>query len=69
MSFCLEGETEFCSETDVKCLNYVLINHNNSVSLPIKLFAQLPPLEDHPKTVHHKVFCNFLIFMYFRFCC
>lgn len=31
------------------------MNSNNSVSLPIKLFAQLPPLKDHPKTVHHKV--------------
>lgn len=53
LMFGLENEQEFCSEMFVK--RPFLINPCDSVSLPIKLFAQLPPLKDHPKTVHHKV--------------
>lgn len=34
-------------------------NSSHSVSLPIKLFAQLPPLKDHPRIVQHKVISVF----------
>lgn len=53
MTFCSEDKTEFCSEMYIDCPSS--INSSNSLSLPIKLFAQLPPLKDHPRTVHHKV--------------
>jgi len=35
------------------------MSSSHSVSLPIKLFAQLPPLKDHPRIVHHKVISVF----------
>lgn len=65
LMFCLENEKEFCSEMFVK--HPFLINPSDSVSLPIKLFAQLPPLKDHPKTVYHKVIfiCQLYYKMYF----
>lgn len=56
LTFCSEDKTEFCSEVYIDCPKS--INSSNSVSLPIKLFAQLPPLKDHPRTVHHKVICS-----------
>lgn len=53
LTFCLEDRTEFCSEMYVKSPLSMISSH--SVSLPIKLFAQLPPLKDHPRIVHHKL--------------
>ncbi|VVC37154.1 Hypothetical protein CINCED_3A025042 [Cinara cedri] len=53
LTFCMKDDTEFCSEIYVK--SPFSMSSNNSVSLPIKLFAQLPPLKDNPKTVHHKL--------------
>ncbi|XP_026809852.1 trafficking protein particle complex subunit 10 isoform X1 [Rhopalosiphum maidis] len=53
LTFCLEDKTEFCSEMYMK--SPLSINSSHSVSLPIKLFAQLPPLKDHPRIVHHKL--------------
>jgi len=35
------------------------MNSSHSLSLPIKLFAQLPPLKDHPRIAHHKVISVF----------
>lgn len=53
LAFCLENGTEFCSEIFVKSSSSM--NSSSSISLPIKFFAQLSPLKDHPKTIHHKV--------------
>lgn len=57
----MRDDIEFYSETYVKSPSSM--NTNNSVSLPIKLFAQLPPLKDHFKTVHHKVICDIYLEM------
>ncbi|XP_025413073.1 trafficking protein particle complex subunit 10 isoform X2 [Sipha flava] len=53
LTFCLEDETEYSSEMYVK--SPISINSSNSLTLPIKLFAQLPSLKDHPRTAHHKL--------------
>lgn len=41
------------------------MNSSHSVSLPIKLFAQLPPLKDHPRIANHKVISVFRFFSKF----